>query len=1167
MTDIAQLGLAIDSKPMVDAAAALDRMAASAGSAQGATDKLSNSTAGVASALDHFASRHNPLVNAQREVAEGERLVSAARASGLPVSQQVVTALDLARAKYQELHKHLGESSAAHGLNRMQMMESMHVARALADEIAATGNPFRALAMESGRISQIFASGSGGVTGTLKAFGGALLGLLNPVVLVGGGLVALGAAGLGAFVSFSNGQDKLARSLEGVGRAAGLTLAQLNGIAAAGAKAGNISIGGAQDLAATYAGSGALGGEQISGLIAITKRYSQVIGVDLAEAGNKLAAAFKDPAKGALDLNKELGFLDAATLRNIQDMQAQGNLTGAQTLLIEKQAAAVATIADRTWTWSKALEAVSGAASSAIQSSGRAIDHALNGPSDAERLQQLVAQQRTMAAQGIKPGEGTSLLGSLLGFKSTPGYGVPDNTAEIHELLRNSALRQGMARDDAAQQNGNRRSLEAQPIIYRNNDEAETLRKLTNDRDLLNKALKEGANLGPGATGALEKLNSQIANFTFASQRAAQDGALALQQVDAWSLSEHIAVDVARARTAAIRSGADAERVAIDSINARNLAIARANDTADKALRNATDSHALGGLTPYERALKEHEFKVRDLRETLTLDKGDKTGLPGMPTFTVALDQSSTHLDRLAIAAGGAATALGARAAGSDISFAHGSPYGALSQSRAGFSATGATGLDGLNIKSAESTAGGAVSAAVLTLAHVIQAAAVPGGFNRFTAFNDNYHEGTGSQHAKGLAGDFTINDPSQHAAAAAFVRELMRAAGTSGRVIDEYASPSARATGGHIHYQLDGQGGAAAAGGIPAAVKSTTPGTVNQFDALGLADIKRQFGADVIKAENDNLLQQNNLLGLNIAAFGRSTYEVARAAEAQKLLSGFQQAGVPITDALRTGIDKLADGYGNLAVAAEKAKAQQQNIINGLDSVRDASNSILGGLAHALAEHKKPIDALKASLAGIGSKLIDTGVNGITTALFGGQGKAGGGLFGDLLGGLFGGGKGGPSAVGVQNVSAGIVNVNGGLGGALGGGGGGGGGGFGIIGSIFSAIFGGGGATGGAGGIGHNAEGTDAWAGGPTWVGEKGPEIVNVPRGAQIVPNNVARGGSGAATTIHSRGGDVIIQGNADSNMIPQIKAYVDAKQAEQTAKLQRDLGNRSMANNRLYG
>lgn len=37
----------------------------------------------------------------------------------------------------------------------------------------------------------------------------------------------------------------------------------------------------------------------------------------------------------------------------------------------------------------------------------------------------------------------------------------------------------------------------------------------------------------------------------------------------------------------------------------------------------------------------------------------------------------------------------------------------------------------------------------------------------------------------------------------------------------------------------------------------------------------------------------------------------------------------------------------------------------------------------------------------------------------------------------------------------------------------------------------------------GHNAKGTDFWKGGPTWVGEEGPELLNLPRGSQIIPND----------------------------------------------------------------
>jgi TP901 family phage tail tape measure protein len=56
----------------------------------------------------------------------------------------------------------------------------------------------------------------------------------------------------------------------------------------------------------------------------------------------------------------------------------------------------------------------------------------------------------------------------------------------------------------------------------------------------------------------------------------------------------------------------------------------------------------------------------------------------------------------------------------------------------------------------------------------------------------------------------------------------------------------------------------------------------------------------------------------------------------------------------------------------------------------------------------------------------------------------------------------------------------------------------------------------------GHNAQGTNNWEGGMTWVGEAGPELINLPKGAQVIPNNKTQnytgggnGGSGDSVQI----------------------------------------------------
>jgi TP901 family phage tail tape measure protein len=49
----------------------------------------------------------------------------------------------------------------------------------------------------------------------------------------------------------------------------------------------------------------------------------------------------------------------------------------------------------------------------------------------------------------------------------------------------------------------------------------------------------------------------------------------------------------------------------------------------------------------------------------------------------------------------------------------------------------------------------------------------------------------------------------------------------------------------------------------------------------------------------------------------------------------------------------------------------------------------------------------------------------------------------------------------------------------------------------------------------GHNALGTDNWRGGMTWVGERGPELVNLPKGSQVIPNNKISSSGGNADVV----------------------------------------------------
>lgn len=85
---------------------------------------------------------------------------------------------------------------------------------------------------------------------------------------------------------------------------------------------------------------------------------------------------------------------------------------------------------------------------------------------------------------------------------------------------------------------------------------------------------------------------------------------------------------------------------------------------------------------------------------------------------------------------------------------------------------------------------------------------------------------------------------------------------------------------------------------------------------------------------------------------------------------------------------------------------------------------------------------------------------------------------------------------------------------------------------NFFSNLFGGGssaelpgfGTSNFVGPLPGNANGTDNWRGGLSWVGENGPEIMNIPKGAQIIPNDIARNMSGAS------GGPITYAPNIDA-------------------------------------
>ena len=110
----------------------------------------------------------------------------------------------------------------------------------------------------------------------------------------------------------------------------------------------------------------------------------------------------------------------------------------------------------------------------------------------------------------------------------------------------------------------------------------------------------------------------------------------------------------------------------------------------------------------------------------------------------------------------------------------------------------------GLKIKQGDVQAPNAsLDSRMVGLAQQIQSS-IPG-FHRFTGFNDRFHirETSNSMHTQGKAVDFTLTKPPSVEEGKQIVTALKQMGFSD--AIDEYNNPSKKATGGHIHAQLDG--------------------------------------------------------------------------------------------------------------------------------------------------------------------------------------------------------------------------------------------------------------------------------------------------------------------------------------------------------------------------
>lgn len=361
MANFAQLGIQIDSKQAEDAARDLDNLAAAGGRAEKATDKLSKSTTDWANEQAKANAR-----GAEMAAQDAKRAASAQKANASIQDQQKELAkllgtidptvaalgrldeqerrlaqfrkagtLDSAgfneyNAKLQQQRQLLGGIADAQGRAGKSAKELAFATRGLpaqftdiAVSLQAGQNPLTVFLQQGGQIKDTF----GGVGPALKAMGGYVLGLINPLTIA--------AAAVGALaIAWKAGSDEATafnKALILTGNSTGLTAQNLGALAAQMDSIAGVTTRSASKALTEVAATGAFTAEQITLVATAAETMRAATGKAVGDTVAEFQKLKGDPVSAILALNESYHFLDQTQLENIKTLIEQGRQTEAVT--------------------------------------------------------------------------------------------------------------------------------------------------------------------------------------------------------------------------------------------------------------------------------------------------------------------------------------------------------------------------------------------------------------------------------------------------------------------------------------------------------------------------------------------------------------------------------------------------------------------------------------------------------------------------------------------------------------------------------------------------------------------------------------------------------------------------------------------------------------------
>lgn len=254
---------------------------------------------------------------------------------------------------------------------------------------------FQILATQGGQIFQVAQQADGG----FKGLASSIVGLVTPSRVAIGAVALIGTTAALAYSRWAESDRELRRSLVGTGRDAGLTVDRLNAAAEAAARLQRSSVGEARGTIAALARTGRVGGDMLAPIAGIQRDFAATLGLDVAEANKMLASSFADPVRGAEELNDKLGGLSRQARQYIELLVAGGQEQKAQQFLLDKITPRLGRATELTSFWAREWARVSGAAGDALDKIGAAIDRATSRPGQRSFLEDAEARLDALRAQ------------------------------------------------------------------------------------------------------------------------------------------------------------------------------------------------------------------------------------------------------------------------------------------------------------------------------------------------------------------------------------------------------------------------------------------------------------------------------------------------------------------------------------------------------------------------------------------------------------------------------------------------------------------------------------------------------------------------------------------------------------------------------------------------